>query len=430
MANLLAYVPDVIVFLSLVFIAVGRVGSLRINRAGIALTGAALVSAWLVATQGRGALDRLIGYIDAPTIILLTCMMMLTTNLRLSGFFGLASGWLGRFARRPRILLALILLVAGLFSAFFINDTAVIMLTPLVAALCLQAGVNPVPQLIGLAIGANAGSAATLIGNPQNIVIASLSGLDFGRFSLVMLPPVLASLVLSWGLVVLVFRVPARQEPVIGLAGGARDAGSPGPGRPAVLRPRVYRPLLVKSLVASGLFLVALVCGVPAALAAVCATALLLLTRRLAPERVFSGVDWTLPVFFAGLFVISGAARETRIFSLLYEAIGPRINQGPFQLAGVATLLSQLISNVPAVLLLGPVVAGNPQPDQAWMILAASSTLAGNLTLLGSVANLIVAESAAAQGIRLGFLDFLKAGLPAGLLGIALSTAWLGWVVQ
>lgn len=435
-------VPDLLVLVSLVCIALGRVGPFRTNRAGIALAGASLLWAWTWIARGSAGTEILLGRIDGTTLILLVCMMMVTANLRLSGFFGLAGGLLSGVLDRPRRFLALVILVSALCSALFINDTAVIMLSPLVLALCLPARADPVPHLLGLALGANIGSAATLIGNPQNIVIAGLSGLQFGRFTLVMLPPVLAGLILAWGVVTLLFRVPRRSGSFAGegrpdlpeTASGMADASGPASSPESLrshpeVRPRIYRPLLVKSLVATALFLASLLAGVPPALGASCATALLLVTRRLSPDRIFSGVDWTLPVFFAGLFVITGAARDTLTFRWMQGLLEPLFARGAWESAGVITVLSQVISNVPAVLLLAPLAGGSPSPEKTWMLLSAVSTLAGNLTLLGSVANLIVAESALARGVRLGFLDFLKAGLPVGLATIAMATAWLAWVL-
>jgi Na+/H+ antiporter NhaD/arsenite permease-like protein len=183
--------------------------------------------------------------------------------------------------------------------------------------------------------------------------------------------------------------------------------------------------VLNKALVATGLMLVAFAAGAPVALAALGAAALLLVTRRLKPERVFREVDFTLLVFFAGLFVVTAALETTGLSERLFALVRPVAERGVPALAGVAVVLSNLVSNVPAVLLFRPFVPSFPDPETAWLTLAMATTLAGNLTLLGSVANLIVAEQARAHGVHLGFGEYLKAGVPITLLTLVLGVAWL-----
>ena len=413
----ITWVPDILVVLALVAIAVGRIRPLRINRAGIAFTSATLIllAAYLMAgggREGQQAMSSLLGEINAPTLLLLVSMMILATNLSLSGFFSLVVRKIHQLRLSPRMLLWWVMLVSGVFSALFINDTAVIMLAPLIIQLCRKLSIDPRPQLLGLAMGSNTGSALTLVGNPQNILIAGISGLSFGRYTLVMVLPVFLSLAVSWTCITLIFRnslaascLPTRT-----------DTGNP---------PRAYRPLMYKSLLSLGGFFIAVLAGMNAALAALLAASVLLVTRRLAPSRVFQGIDWTLPVFFCGLFVITGAARSTHVFQYLETVLLPLFARNELYQAGIISVFSQFISNVPTVMLLSPIMVTVADPELAWTLLAAVSTMAGNLTILGSVANLLVAEAAKSQGMEIGFMDFLKAGFFSSIISIVLTVFWL-----
>jgi len=396
---------DIIVALSIVGIAVGRVPRFRMNRATIALVGATL----LVLT-GSLSLEDAYAAVDANTVVLLFSMMVFNANLRLAGFFTLAGQALRRASRGPKSLLFFLILFSSVLSAFFINDTLVLMMTPIVLDVALAASLNPVPYLIALAVSANIGSMATVIGNPQNILIGASSGIGFGAFSAALAPPALLILGAAYLLIVLLF---------------PRDFHRGSLPRPAPGRVFIYRPLLLKCLVSFVAMAAALAWGLPVSLAGLAGASLLLVTRRIRPERVFMDIDWSLLVLFPSLFVITRAAADTRIFSALYALVEAPMRSSPALLGVLAAGLSQLISNVPTVMLLRPLVAGMTDPQVAWLVLAGCTTLAGNLTLLGSVANLIVAELARKRGVRLGFGRYLSVGLPLTVVGVALTLAWL-----
>jgi Na+/H+ antiporter NhaD/arsenite permease-like protein len=397
-----------IIVVTLIGVAVGRYPWLRMNRATIALVGATALAA-----IGAIPLGRAYAAIDLNTLLLLFAMMVLNVNLRLAGFFRLVSGWVVRWARSPRRLLALIILASGVLSALFLNDTIVLVFTPLVLELAAALRRNPVPYLVGLVTAANIGSTATITGNPQNMLIGLASGIPYLTFSGYLAPIALAGLGIAWLVLVVVYR---REFPA-----GAFDSTP-------TLPTRRYRPLLRKSLLATALMLAAFVLGAPIPLAALGAAALLLVTRRLKPQRVFQELDWSLLVFFAGLFVVTGALETTGLSARLFTVAAPMAERGVAALAGVAVVVSNLVSNVPAVLLFRPLVPQFPDPPRAWLTLAAATTLAGNLTLLGSVANLIVAESARQRGVKLGFGEYLKAGVPITLLTLAVAVVWLSVV--
>jgi Na+/H+ antiporter NhaD and related arsenite permeases len=402
-----------ILLISLAGIAAGTIPGLRTNRAGIALAAAALLLA-----MGAIAPEAAASAVDLSTITLLLAMMLIVANLRLAGFFTVAGARVLSIARTPRQLLGLVVLASGFLSALFLNDTMCVMLTPLVAELARRSRRDPVPYLIGVAVSANVGSCATIIGNPQNMLIGAQSGMPFLGFLARLAPPSLACLALAWLFVVIAFPKEFRRGELL--------EPSPIPHRKA------YRPLVLKSLVAAALMLALLVTGFKPAVAALAAAAIVLVTRRLKPERLFGEVDFTLLVFFAGLFVITKAVEGTQVFAWLFSRAEPLLGGGGpgplFALSGLTALFSNVISNVPAVMLERPLVALFPDSARAWSMLALSSTFAGNLTLLGSVANLIVAEGARKAGIELSFGKYLRVGLPLTIATLAVGSAWVAFM--
>jgi Na+/H+ antiporter NhaD/arsenite permease-like protein len=393
--------------LTLIGVAVGRWPWLRMNRATIALVGATLLLG-----AGTITLPQAYAAVDWNTIVLLFAMMVLNVNLRLAGFFHLITSHIVQTARTPRRLLALIVAVSGVLSAIFLNDTLALMLTPLVLDLALALKRNPLPYLVALVTAANVGSVAAITGNPQNMLVGMASGISFVDFTLALAPVAMAGLLLIWLIIPLVY----QREFAPQVFADTYRLGS-----------RQYRPLLRKSMLATALMLVALVAGAPIPLAAMLAAALLLFTRRLKPERVFREIDWGLLVFFTALFVVTGAIETSGLGEELFALLRPWSDGGPASLTGVAVVLSNLVSNVPAVMLFRPVVPTLADPTTAWLTLAMATTLAGNLTLLGSVANLIVAEIARHRGVHLGFVEYLKAGTPIAVLSLLLGIAWLSF---
>ncbi len=400
-------VAGVIIVTTLVGVAVGRYPWLKMNRATIALVGATLLVALGVLT-----LDEAYLAVDWNTIVLLFGMMVLNVNLRMAGFFHLVTAKVIKYARTPRRLLALIVLVAGVFSAVFLNDTIVLVFTPLILDLATALRRNPLPYLVALVTAANLGSVATIIGNPQNMLVGISSGIGFVDFTAALAPIALLGLGVIWVVIVLVYRADFRAEIFT---------------TSYQLVAEVKRPRLRKALFATVLMLVTLIAGAPVPLAAVLAAAVLLVTRRTDPAHVFQEIDWSLLVFFSALFVVTGAIGASGLGAHLFRLLQPYANAGPGSLTAVSVVLSNLVSNVPAVMLFRPIIPTLTDPNQAWLTLAMATTLAGNLTLLGSVANLIVAEVARGRGVHLSFLEYLKAGLPIAILTLLLGVAWLSW---
>jgi Na+/H+ antiporter NhaD/arsenite permease-like protein len=390
-----------IVAATIIGIAVGRWPLIRADRTTIALIGSALL-------LGIGAisLEEAYAALDLDTILLLFSMMVINGSLFLFGFFGFITQRVVQFARGPRSLLALVIGASGVLSALFLNDTIVIMMTPIVLEVTRSSRRNPLPYLIGLAVAANIGSTATITGNPQNIIIGNASKIPYLDFAIALTPTALIGLVICWVIVMLVYRDEFQ--------GGTLTA-------PDVLRTRIYRPLLRKAALVISFMLIAFLIGVPVPLAAFLAAAILLTTRRLRPERVFKIIDWNLLTFFAGLFVVTHALDVQGWTERLFITLRPLAQAGMVPFGIVSVILSNLISNVPAVLLLQGLVPAFADQQRAWLTLAATATLAGNLTLLGSVANLIMAELAAHWGVRVTFSAYLKVGLPVTILTVIVS---------
>jgi Na+/H+ antiporter NhaD/arsenite permease-like protein len=379
-------------------LALGYLPGLRMNRATIAVAGAALLMA-------LGVLDLKTAWqaIDANTLIFLFGMMILNASLIASGFFRLAIDGLMGHIRSPFGLLVVLTISSGLLSALFLNDTIALILTPLVLGLTESLSLNPIPYLLALAGATNLGSVATLSGNPQNILIGSFSGISYLRFAQVLTPIALISLLVQ--IVWLWWLYPEVRSVAPDLKASSQCY-------------YLVKPLLVKSLIITAGLLVAFLLGVPTAEATMIAAGLLLITRRLKPEHFLQKVDWDLLVMFSGLFILTAGVQKLGILHGLETFVDT-----PLRCLGMTIVLSNLVSNVPAVLLLKHLV---DQPDERlWLLIAAGSTLAGNLTLLGSVANLIVVEAVAKHSHHLSFTEHLRFGVPLTLITSAIAYLWL-----
>ncbi|MEH2294167.1 anion transporter [Nostoc sp.] len=388
----------IIIGLTYIGLGLGYLPGLRTNRASIALVGASLLMAF-------GVLDLKEAWlaIDYKTLIFLFSMMIISTNLAYAGFFQLTLDTVTHFTRSPLGLLIILTFGSGILSAFFLNDTIALILTPLVLGLTQTLNLNPIPYLLALAGATNLGSVATLSGNPQNILIGSFSGISYLDFAKALTPIALVSLLIQIGLLWWLYP-------------DVRSTKSCPTGTP--VHYRIFKPLLTKSLLITAGLLIAFLIGIPPAQATFVAAGLMFITRRIKPQRVLNKVDWDLLVMFSGLFIVTAGVEKLGILNLFSGLV-----HTPLSILGVTALLSNLVSNVPAVLLLQHLL---PHPDtKTWLLLAAGSTLAGNLTLLGSVANLIVAEAVAKLGYQLSFWEHLRFGLPLTVLTLILAYYWI-----
>jgi Na+/H+ antiporter NhaD/arsenite permease-like protein len=386
-------------------LAIGKIPGLSIDRAGVALVGAGLMVA-------SGALSPEDAYkaVDLDTVTLLLGMMIVVASLRLSGFFAIATAWVMQRAGKPLILLCAVTATSGIFSAFLVNDAICLVLAPLVLELTLRMGRKPVPYLLAVAMASNVGSTATITGNPQNIMIGSFSQIPYTTFALALGPVALVGLVITVGLVALLH----REE----FAGGGQVTA-------VKLNSRVNRVLVGRALLATAVMVAAFFGGQPPAKAAIIIGGLLLLTRRVKSERVYAEIDWSLLLMFAGLFIIVAGAQHALLTPDLVAALGGvRLDQVPI-LSAVTAALSNLVSNVPAVLMMKPFVESLAHHDTAWLTIAMASTLAGNFTILASIANLIVVQRAAARGIEIRFWNYFRVGAPLTVITLVIGTLWM-----
>jgi Na+/H+ antiporter NhaD/arsenite permease-like protein len=399
-------------------LALGRLPGLRTDRVGVALVGAAGVL-----SCGLLSFDEAVKAVDFATIALLLGMMVVVAYLRLAGFFARLAGWaLGR-VRSPKALLAVTMILSAALSAVLVNDVVCVALTPLVLHLTRRLGLDPRPHLVGLAVASNLGSAATLTGNPQNMIIGGLSGISYLRFAAMLTPPSVLALIIGYLVTLFAYSRVLRATPLDPDKPGVKSAVDENADR--IPSGRRHMSLLVKSLIVTIGSVSLFFAGFPMSIVALGAAAILLLDR-VKPERIYTQIDWGLLVMFAGLFVVVRAFEVHVLAAANVNAWASRADP-IWVLSGLSATLSNLVSNVPAVLLFKPVIVAMPESVQetAWLALALSSTFAGNLTILGSVANLIVVEQARKEGVLIGLWDYCRVGIPVTIMTLILGAIWL-----
>jgi Na+/H+ antiporter NhaD/arsenite permease-like protein len=387
--------------------ALGKFPGMKIDRPGAAVIGAVLLFA-LGIVSPADALHS----IDFSTLVLLFSMMLIVAHLHLAGFFEWVADLLAR-RFRPAHLLPMVIVTSGLLSAFFVNDIICLVMVPFVLGVTRRMRVRPLSFLLALATASNIGSVATVTGNPQNMLIGSASGIGYRDFFRHLAPVAAVGLFVDWAVLHFLFR---KEHAEASLAEVSLRH------RPFDHR-RLRKPLLVIAAVLVGFFL-----GVPPALIAALGAALMLITRTVEPRKVYDEVDWGLLVFFVGLFIIVGGAERAGAIGRLLALTQNWNLQHTASFTVVVAGLSNIVSNVPAVMLLKSLVPAFPDPQTGWLVLAMASTLAGNLTITGSVANMIVAERAHGE-VKIHFWDYFRAGLPICVLTLVLGGLWL-WFVQ
>lgn len=415
-----------LVYFGMIF---GGLPFLQLDRTGIALLGAIV----LVASQAL-SVDEAFRSLHAPTLILLFAFMVISAQLRMSGFYAWVARRVGALAVGPAALLGIVIVVAAYLSAVFSNDVVCLAMAPVLADICRARRLKPIPFLIGLACAANIGSAATLIGNPQNMLIGQTLALSFGGYLSDTAVPVALSLGASWALIVCLRRghgwhVDAGSvDGIIGNTATTPAAGQRADDDSAALAASADTQLdrwqTAKGLaVAGALFLCFLLAPWPRDLMALAGAGLLLTSRRLHSQRMLGLVDWQLLILFMGLFVVNHAMQQT---GLPARCVAELASAGfdlhlPAPLFAASFALSNLVSNVPAVMLLLPTTAG----AHAGTLLALSSTLAGNLLIIGSIANLIVVGAAERQGIRIDWREHARLGVPITVATLLIAALYL-----
>ncbi len=391
-----------IVYLGMIL---GGLPFLQLDRTGIALLGA-------IALVALGALspEEAAQSIHLPTLLLLFSFMVLSAQMRLGGFYTWVTLRIAGLPLSPPALLAATMAAVAALSAVFSNDVVCLAVAPVLADACLRRGIDPVPYLLGLACAANIGSAATLIGNPQNMLIGQVLALPFAAYTLEALVPVLVSLALAWAII-------AWQQQ------GAPRMKNPLPER----REDAYATFdpwqTAKGLaVAAALVIVFLFTSWPREVAALTGAGLLLMSRRLHSNKMLGLVDWELLVLFIGLFVVNHAFERTGLaagaLAALADAGAPLA--APVPLFAATFVLSNVVSNVPAVMLLLPAAT---EPFSGPM-LALVSTLAGNLLIVGSIANIIVVDAARRRGVEIDWRRHALTGVPVTVVSLGIAGAW------
>ncbi len=386
----------------------GRLPRLQLDRTGVALTGSIAVIA-----IGAMSIEEAVMSIDIPTMALLFAFMVISAQLRLGGFYTRTAETETGMDITPQKLLLAVILLTGVLSAVFMNDIVCLAIPPVLIHSCRNRRLDPVPFLLAVACASNIGSAATLIGNPQNILIGQSLDLSFSRYLLLAGAPSLIGLFITWAVIAYLYRG----------KWGLKDEGMEP--RDEVLAS--WNPWQsTKALIITGcLFILFLTAPFPRDIMALGAAGILLLSRKMHSRHMLGLVDWQLLVLFCGLFVINHALQQTQLPEMVIEEL---LKYGidlasPAWLFAITPVLSNMVSNVPAVMLLLP-AASHPL---AGPVLALSSTLSGNLLIIGSIANIIVVESAAAHGIKIDWRIHAPAGITITILTLAVAAGFL-WI--
>lgn len=388
--------------------ALGRWPGLAINRTGIALIGA-LVLLLSGAVDGDAALAS----VDFATLSVLLTLMVLSSQYAASGFFDWIGSRITHLDLTPRGLLAGVIAICGGLSAVMTNDVVVWAVTPILIQGVMARRLDPRPYVIAVACAANAGSAATLIGNPQNLMIAEFGQLDFTAFLVACGVPALIGLLIVYG--------------VIAFGPMTRAAFASTPGSATLDKGAAIildRPILIKAVAATIAVIAIFIFVEDRALWSLLIVAMLLFSRRLGTDQVLGRVDWHLLALFCGLFIVTSAmAGDDAIATFFRDALsGLRIDH-PAVLAALSLAGSNTIGNVPLVMML--LSLGPEWTPELLHGLAVFSTLSGNFLIVGSVANIIAVEQARVAGITIGFGDYARIGIPITLISLAFAWGWI-----
>lgn len=391
-------------------ISVQRLPWLPLNRPAASLLGAVAMVA-----IGRLPLADAYAAIDLDVIVFLLGLMIVVGYLEEARLFEWLAERIVERTTTPRRLLAAVVATSGILSALFVNDTICLVLTPLLLEVLRPLRVRPAPYLVALATASNSGSVLTVTGNPQNMLVAIRGGFTFGEFLRAMAPVGIGALVLNFLVIAWVYRDEM-----------SRPFAAPVHGPPV----EPDWPLARRGLAIFALTLVGWLAGLSLPLGAIAAGALMIAVAQRDPTPALARIEWPLLLFFAALFVLMRGFETTGATEGLTAAAAPYLGTDGVArsaaLSGIMLILSNLVSNVPAVLLWAPVVPSLEGAREIWLILAMSATFAGNLILIGSMANLIVAERAAARGVRLGFFEYARVGVPLTLLSLVWGILVLG----
>jgi Na+/H+ antiporter NhaD/arsenite permease-like protein len=403
----------IVIIFSIVYLGmiIGRIPWLKVDRSAIALVGAvALLSGHLI--SGEKALAS----VDFGTLALLFGLMLVSVQLEMSGFYTKVAGYMEDGKYSPSFLLGLVTLLAGGLSAFLTNDVVAVAMTPVILGICIRKKLNPVPFLLGIAFAANSGAIATFVGNPQNMLISQKLNLSFATFALYTAVPAILSLIAGWAVLVFFYRNSWQLDPgKINFAGNSNTVSSDV----VFDRDESVKGVIITCIVI-GLFIFT---DYNRGMIAVTAGAFLLMNAHFQSQTMISKINWELLILFFGLFVVNSAMESTGLPSKMVEDLKSNgFNlQNPIVLFCVTAVVSDIVSNVPGVMLLLP-YATDPVSGP---LMAIASGLSSNLIIVGSMANIIVVDAAASMGLRISFREFAKSGIPVSLISLLLGALWI-----
>lgn len=402
-----SYYLTILIFLIIyVFISIQRFPFIKIDRPAGVFTGVTLLILFGVITLEEGY-----SYIDFNVITFLLGMMIMVSYLQKSGFFSLAASITVKNCNNPKTLLIGTIISSAILSALFVNDTVCLLITPIIISAVQMLKINPMPYLSAVAISSNIGSGLTVTGNPQNMYIGIKTGISFIDFSIIASIPVLLSLVATYFVIKAIYSKDLKYFSSIPQFKTFDE---------------IDKKLMIKSLLSLFVTMILFISGVSYPFAALIGATLIILLAGIRPANVFKNIDWPILLFFAGLFITMGAFEKMGYISSLIDKSSEFMENGSLYslsiFSSIALLISNAVSNVPAVILMLPVVENSINDA---LLLSLISTFAGNLTLVGSVANLIVAERAESCKINYSFVEHLKTGVPITIISCIISIIYI-----
>lgn len=386
----------------------------RLPRLNVDRPSAAFIGAVAMICFGVVSFSDAVGFIDSDTIFLLLGMMIVVAGLKAEGFFSLVSAKVLRLAKTRFRLLVCIVVFSGLGSAFLVNDAVVLIFTPVIISLCRSVKINPMPYLIAEILASNTGSVIAMTGNPQNMLVGISSGISYSDFLLRLLPVGVVGMAFSTLVVRIVYRKEFSDKSPL------RTHRIENPKGSGVVISSVIFILLVVG------FFFGKLLGLPICVIALAAAGLVILLSKHRPAELMQQVDWVLLLFFASLFIVVGSVRQSGLLDFLLDIPLEENLAGILSLHGASLVMSQILSNVPYSVLMLPLMQ-SVNSDTLWLALASAATLAGNATVIGAMANLIVIEQAEKEGVRISFWEFFKSGFAVTVLSLLFSVLvlWL-----
>lgn len=382
-----------------------RLPKINIDRPSAAFFGAIAMVLFNVLT-----LEEAVQAIDYNTIALLLGMMIIISTLQLDGFFSLIATKTITYSKDRLRLMIIIVFITGIASAFFVNDAVVLLFTPVIITICRSSGLNPLPYLIAEILASNAGSVMTITGNPQNMLIGISSGISYGKFLIQLLPVSVLSLIVIVFVIKLIYKSEFNNKSPLKHNGQQQDYHYKSM--------RFSVPIFLGVII---LFFFSNKLNLSIPLIALTGGALVLILGKIRPSSIIRAVDWVLLLFFASLFiVVRGIEKAGLLEGLINSSQLTADLKGIGALHLISLIFSQVVSNVPYTMLILPVMK-SINSELLWLTLASASTLAGNATIIGAMANLIVIESAEKHKVKIRFFEFLKTGLLATLLSFIIS---------